>query len=69
VKQAQIDPPLGWQFGFRKDIPTDISADDFLVSIEEWLVDNGYPQSLSDQLGGTMAKRCRISGPWPPNER
>lgn len=40
-----IDPPKGWWYGFPKPIPeteTDVRA---------WLVKEGYPQQLIDELG------------------
>ena len=40
-----IDPPSGWQYGFPKPIPDDIK------DARPWLVENGYPQSLIDELG------------------
>ena len=40
-----IDPPSGWRYGFPKPIPDDITDHN------AWLVENGYPQSLIDELG------------------
>jgi hypothetical protein len=40
-----IDPPSGWQYGFPKPIPNDVK------DVKKWLVDNGYPQKLIDELG------------------
>lgn len=42
-----IDPPSGWQYGFPKIWDSEKDSRDSLV----WLVDNGYPQELIDQLG------------------
>ena len=41
-----IDPPYGWQYGFPKQIPTNK-----LDIVNEWLVEQGYPQQLIDELG------------------
>jgi endonuclease YncB( thermonuclease family) len=40
-----IDPPSGWQYGFPKPIPNDVK------NVNEWLVKEGYPQKLIDDLG------------------
>ena len=45
-KQIMIDLPQGWQYGFPKLIP-----DDRLQDVEVWLVEQGYPQRLIDELG------------------
>jgi len=41
-----IDPPSGWQYGFPKPIPEDRKQD-----VYAWLVEQGYPQGLIDELG------------------
>ena len=41
-----IDPPSGWQYGFPKPIPEDRRYDSLT-----WLVEQGYPQHLIDELG------------------
>jgi hypothetical protein len=41
-----VDPPSGWLYGFPKVIPA-YRRDD----LNEWLVENGYPQSEIDSLG------------------
>ena len=41
-----IDPPSGWQYGFPKPIPEDRRYDSLT-----WLVEQGYPQHLIDDLG------------------
>jgi len=41
-----IDPPSGWQYGFPKPIPEDRRYDSLT-----WLVEQGYPQELIDELG------------------
>lgn len=40
-----IDPPSGWKYGFPKPIPSDVQ------DVEQWLVDNGYPQEEINKLG------------------
>lgn len=40
-----IDPPSGWKFGFPKPIPHGVT------NTTRWLVENGYPQELIDELG------------------
>lgn len=40
-----IDPPSGWKYGFPKPIPEDVK------DVKEWLVEQGYPQELIDELG------------------
>jgi hypothetical protein len=41
-----IDPPSGWKYGFPKPIPEDRRYDSLT-----WLVEQGYPQELIDELG------------------
>ena len=45
MKTRIIDPPSGWKYGFPKPIPDDIK------DARPWLVENGYPQKLIDELG------------------
>ena len=40
-----IDPPSGWKYGFPKHIPHDV------IDARPWLVEQGYPQQLIDELG------------------
>lgn len=40
------DPPMGWQYGFPKAVPSP-EPDDF----KAWLVSEGYPKKLIDDLG------------------
>lgn len=42
-----IDPPMGYQYGFPKEIPEDTNSIQFLI-------DNGYPQSIIDELGNSF---------------
>jgi len=39
-----IDPPSGWKYGFPKALPDPRPAD-----IEQWIRDEGYPQSEIDR--------------------
>ncbi len=41
-----IDPPSGWRYGFPKPLTKEANGRTL-----EWLVDNGYPQKLIDQMG------------------
>lgn len=49
-----VDPPSGWKYGFPKEVPEDYLKKYF--DIEQWFLDNGYPQKLIDQ---GMLKHCR----------
>lgn len=40
-----IDPPSGWMYGFPKHMPDNVQDH------RKWLVENGYPQKLIDELG------------------
>jgi hypothetical protein len=46
-----IDPPGGYQFGFPKALPPDVS------DVYVWLVENGYPQAAIDEWRGDMPFR------------
>jgi hypothetical protein len=37
-----IDPPLGWRYGFPKQLPDDVK------DLRRWLLDQGYPESDVD---------------------
>jgi hypothetical protein len=39
-----IDPPVGWVYGFPKEIPENVD------NVEEWLIKNGYPQSIIEKF-------------------
>jgi hypothetical protein len=41
-----IDPPSGWRYGFPKPIPEERKNDSLV-----WLVEQGYPKHLIDELG------------------
>lgn len=43
-----IDPDGGWQYGFPKPKPLDD------VDMNQWLIDNGYPESLIEQWESTL---------------
>jgi hypothetical protein len=45
MKQLMIDPPSGWRYGFPKAIPAN------MTDHEAWLIENGYPATLIEQLG------------------
>ncbi len=50
-KRLIIDPPAGWRYGFPKPYDNPDNK-----PLEEWLLDNGYPQKEIDNAG---AKYCR----------
>ena len=52
MKTSMIDPPSGWRYGFPKPIPQDQFG-----RVEEWLVENGYPQWLIDSFEGRFRYR------------
>jgi len=56
-KIRMIDPPSGWRYGFPKPIPDDVK------DVEKWLIENGYPKELIDELGDYFY--CRY---WEKNE-
>ena len=39
-----IDPPSGWRYGFPKKCTEYIFGEEII----EWLVDNGYPESMAN---------------------
>lgn len=49
-----IDPPRGSAYGFPKALTKKSDQ-----TLEAWLVENGYPQSMIDQ---GMAQHCRLIG-------
>lgn len=51
-ENLMIDPPSGWRYGFPKIIPPEHQSRTL-----EWLVEQGYPQKLIDQLGDNFS--CR----------
>lgn len=46
TERLMIDPPSGWAYGFPKVIPPEHQG-----RINEWLVEQGYPQSIIDKMG------------------
>lgn len=48
-----IDPPEGWRYGFPKIIPAEHQS-----RTNEWLVEQGYPQTLIDSFGDYFI--CRM---------
>ncbi len=52
-----VDPPEGWKYGFPKAIPLG-TAD-----VMAWLIEQGYPQKLMDELGDNFF--CRY---WDEDE-
>jgi hypothetical protein len=40
-----IDPPSGWKYGFPKALP------DGVLDHRKWMIENGYPEKLIDELG------------------
>ena len=55
---TMIDPPSGWLYGFPKLIPENRKKDATV-----WLVEQGYPQNLIDELGENFI--CRY---WTPEK-
>lgn len=43
-----IDPPSGWKYGFPKRMPEGVK------DVHTWLIDNGYPKDIIDQLGDSF---------------
>jgi hypothetical protein len=52
---TMCDPPSGWKYGFPKVIPE--HARDSSESYFDWLVSEGYPQKLIDDLGDRFCSR------------
>ena len=50
-KVTMIDPPSGWKYGFPK-----VYDNKDNIPLEEWLLNNGYPQYEIDNVG---VKYCR----------
>lgn len=50
-KVTMIDPPSGWKYGFPKVMPKKF---DNFSELEEWLVSEGYPQRLINELQDTF---------------
>lgn len=43
-----IDPPGGWKYGFPKILPNNLNSKN---AVNEWLVEQGYPQKEIDIMG------------------
>jgi hypothetical protein len=41
-----VDPPLGWQYGFPKKLPSPPPED-----VCKWIVEQGYPQHVLERMG------------------
>lgn len=54
MKNIMVDPPAGWRYGFPKVYRHD-------RPIEQWLIDNGYPEH--DAHWASTVMRC-----WPVEE-
>lgn len=48
-----VDPPNGWRYGFPKACP-----DDRWDDMEEWLIEQGYPQAEKDKYVNCFMVRC-----------
>ena len=59
MKNIWVDPPSGWKYGFPK-----IATEKDQNNINEWLIANGYPRTLIDELGEQFFIRC-----WEENEK
>ena len=56
-----IDPPQGWKYGFPKRLPEGWQEDpDF--DVVDWMVYEGYPQTIVDELTKQGAFMYRIIG-------
>ena len=42
-----IDPPSGWRYGFPKELPKEVKPG----GINDWLISEGYPKEMIDELG------------------
>ena len=45
-----VDPPSGWRYGFPKIYKRD-------RPIQQWLIDNGYPEKLIKDFGDAFYVR------------
>jgi len=45
-----VDPPSGWKYGFPKKLAWELYSDE-IFSLEDWLVENGYPASEFNKDG------------------
>jgi len=61
-----IDPPGGGNYGFPKEVPSDIDSKAFWARLSEWLVENGYPAEMLEPFGAE--KYTRIIGNFDDDE-
>jgi len=54
-----VDPPSGWKYGFPKIWNGE-------GSMEEWLVEEGYPRSEIEKMGKHFFVRCWAVDDFPP---
>lgn len=58
-----IDVPSGWMFGFPKVIPDERRED-----VMDWLVEEGYPKKLIEDLGNNFYCRYwEVNNDFPEN--
>lgn len=50
--KVNVDPPMGWKYGFPKVFDTEADG-----VMQEWLVREGYPQTEIDKYGETFHVR------------
>ena len=50
--KTYVDPPSGWMYGFPKIMPESVAEGK--VKFYDWLVSEGYPQKLIDDLGSNF---------------
>lgn len=50
--KVNVDPPMGWKYGFPKVFDTEADG-----VMKEWLIREGYPQTEIDKYGETFHVR------------
>ena len=50
--KVNVDPPMGWKYGFPKVFDTEADG-----VMREWLIREGYPQTEIDKYGETFHVR------------
>lgn len=58
MKLVWIDPPSGWRYGFPK-----LWNKDTVPNCVKFLIDNGYPHEIVEDLGDSFFVRC-----WEPTD-
>ena len=53
---TMVDPPSGWKFGFPKVVPDNFEVLNWEQK-KDWLVSEGYPRKLIDDLGNNFWSR------------